>query len=657
MKLQKLILRNFKGIKDLVLDADGESVSIHGDNGTGKTTIADSISWLLFGKDSTGSAKFEIKTVGTGGDANRVLEHSVEATFSISGGHDIVLAKTLKEKWTKKRGSSQPGFTGNVTDYSIDGVPMPEKEFKSRISEIANEETFKLLTSPSYFADQLPWADRRRILLEICGDITDADVIKSDQNLAGLTAILTGRNLDDHKRSVMASLTKINGEIKKIPVRIDEVDRSMPKEEIDVAGAKSTLSDLNKKKTAASEKRIRLESGGEAGELKKQLAEAEGVVANIETAHTLELNEISKEKSDELVALRTAKKDQVSEIEVAKATLARIKATEIPTTEDIDRKMAELREKFTEEQAKTYAFDEEICQACGQVVPEDPNAEEKFNQRKAEVLAGVNEQGKALAAEKENIEKSMATVVADRDAGIKSGDNAIGILERNFEKVSEQIADLEKEISKITSQKADGREDHRKAVSVVNELKTQIENLSSGDTSGELAKIEEEIKTIDSEIIAANEIIASEKTKSDAKARINELKEDEKRLSADHERLSGELFLMEEFTRAKVNLLERKINSKFELARFKLFNQQVNGGLSDCCEVTFDGVPYSGGLNNGARINVGLDIIKTLSEYYGVSMPIVVDNAESVTELIPMDTQVIRLVVSEADKTLRIEKE
>ncbi|MNP21080.1 hypothetical protein D3C76_1136850 [compost metagenome] len=66
-------------------------------------------------------------------------------------------------------------------------------------------------------------------------------------------------------------------------------------------------------------------------------------------------------------------------------------------------------------------------------------------------------------------------------------------------------------------------------------------------------------------------------------------------------------------------------------------------------------MPFDGGLNSAARTNVGIDIINALSDHYGFSAPIFIDNAESVTQLVDTDAQVIRLVVSETDKQLRIE--
>ena len=89
--------------------------------------------------------------------------------------------------------------------------------------------------------------------------------------------------------------------------------------------------------------------------------------------------------------------------------------------------------------------------------------------------------------------------------------------------------------------------------------------------------------------------------------------------------MDEQLYLTDEFTKTKVNLLESSINSKFKMARFKMFEVQINGGIKECCETVYEGVPYSD-LNNAARINIGLDIINTLSEHYNFSAPIFVDN-------------------------------
>ena len=166
--------------------------------------------------------------------------------------------------------------------------------------------------------------------------------------------------------------------------------------------------------------------------------------------------------------------------------------------------------------------------------------------------------------------------------------------------------------------------------------------------------VQQEIDTLSGAITALEQAMARVEARKNGLKRIEELKAEERQLAAEYEELESQLYLTEEFIRAKVRMLEEKINNKFEMARFKLFNVLVNGGIEECCETMYDGVPYSN-LNNGARLNIGLDIINTLAEHYGFAPPIWLDNAESVTDILQTKGQQIRLVVSEKDKQLRVE--
>ena len=201
MKLLKLKLKNFKGIKSLELVANGEDLRIFGDNATGKTTIYDAFLWLLFDKDSQNKADFAIKTLDKDGNVIHKLDHEVEGTFSVDG-ETIVLRKVYREKYTKKRGSATEEFSGHETDHFIDGVPVTKTEYTKRVSEIAPEAQFKLLTSPTYFNERMRWQDRRKVLLEVCGDVTMEDVVKANGDLAKLPQILGKHSLDDYKKII-----------------------------------------------------------------------------------------------------------------------------------------------------------------------------------------------------------------------------------------------------------------------------------------------------------------------------------------------------------------------------------------------------------------------------------------------------------------------
>jgi len=116
LKLLKLKLKNFKGIKNLDLKANGHDLNIYGDNATGKTTILDAFMWLLFDKDSQNRSDFAIKTLTKDGEPIHHLDHEVEGTFEIDG-ETIEFKKVYREKWTKKRGSAVEEFSGHEVDH------------------------------------------------------------------------------------------------------------------------------------------------------------------------------------------------------------------------------------------------------------------------------------------------------------------------------------------------------------------------------------------------------------------------------------------------------------------------------------------------------------------------------------------------------------
>ena len=194
------------------------------------------------------------------------------------------------------------------------------------------------------------------------------------------------------------------------------------------------------------------------------------------------------------------------------------------------------------------------------------------------------------------------------------------------------------------------------AFALTETIRSEIEAVKTGDVNFE------EIAAMENEIIAIGKHsddlylqLSNVKARASGSKRIDELKANQKELAKEYEKLEEELFLAEQFVRVKVDMLESKINSKFKFAKFRLFEQQINGGLNDCAELIIEGVAYSKGLNQAAQVNAGLDVIQTLSEHYGVSAPIFIDQRESVVNLFEINTQIISLIVSGNDKTLRIE--
>jgi len=647
LKLMSLLLRNFKGLASFAFTTTGANISVYGDNGTGKTTLFDAFNWLLFGKDSQNKKDFEIKTLDDAGKALSGIAHEVEAILEYDGKL-ITLRKVYAEKWTKKQGSIKPEFTGHTTDHYIDGVPVSKKAFDALIGSIVAEDIFKLLTNPGYFNEQLHWQDRRKILIEICGDISDDDVIAADRALANLPAILKGRAIEDHRKVIAAKRAEINKEIEKIPVRIDEAQRGLPsidglfhREYIE-----SEIASFKKQLQSKQRELVRLETGGEAAKKQKQLAEIESQLLDIQNKHRSDSGNKLYEKQTELQKLRAQLREIEDDIAGKKRSIESNKRLIELDTIDCDR----LRDEWHKENQKTFEYSQDPnCPTCGQALPAEQlevaraKALVQFNTEKSRRLESIRAQGKQAKAIVDELRETNAVLAGKLET-----------LLINQEVVEDSITALQAEIDAMSA--APGIEENPEYQKIFQQ-KTVIEDQISAlgtQSKGAIRKIKTEIDLISNDIASREKNLAILDQREQGQVRIEELKAQEKDLAAQFERLEGELYLTEQFIRTKVNLLEKKINGKFSFARFKLFNQQVNGGLEECCETTYKGVPYSS-LNNAARINIGLDIINSLADHYCFSAPIFIDNAEAVTRLIDTNAQVIQLVVSEPDKALRVE--
>ena len=647
IRLLKLSLQNFKGIKDFTLHAEGANMSIYGDNATGKTSIADAFIWLLFDKDTQNKKDFGIKTLVNGEEVHN-LEHAVEALFTIDGS-PMSLKKVYKEKWTKKRGSTSKDFTGHETDYYVDDVPVKKGEYADKVSGLMDENIFKLITSPTFFNEQVKWQDRRKTLLEICGDIAEEDVFASNNKLQKLPAILNGKSVDDYKKIVAQKRKKINEELDMIPVRISEVSNSLA--ELD-----STPDALNKE----------LET------INGQIEETEEIIRNIKNGQALQdkKNELKNlqhdmelykrsfgyEAQDQLNRLRVKRQEIDGNVSINNRQF-NINNGEIKELHQrIDRlneTMDRLRNEYIQVNASQFeAHDATTCPTCKQDLPSEEvqrahdEALAQFNENKSARLATIQAEGKSLAAEKLKLEGRIDTLKQEL---VELGEKLDGH-QKEHEKVDAEILKAQNSAPTIET---DAK--YKEFLAKSDELNRAISDIQNSVLDS-LEGVQEELSNQKRAKSDIESKLAAHRQAERSQQRIAELEEQQQNLAKEYEELELHLHLTEEYTRAKVNLLEEKINGKFKFARFKLFNTQINGGLEETCETIFDGVPYGAGLNNAARINVGIDIINTLTEYYGIRAPIFIDNAESVTRLIDSDSQIVSLVVSEPDKELRVEE-
>lgn len=634
MKLTQLNLQNFKGIEFGDFRFTNNTI-IRGDNATGKTTVFDALCWLLFGKDSLDRADFQIKTLKNGEPVHNV-NHMVQAAFDNEDGTGFTLKRIYREKYSNPRGG-EVKLTGHTTDYFINDVPSKEKEYKAFINNMINEDVFKLITNPLFFNEQYTWQNRRKLLLEMCGDVDDASVINSKDELKRLTELLNGRSVDEQRKIIASKKTAINKELDMIPVRIDEAVKCKPapleaeqKLKDDIATIETAIKQLEEDKSVIVNGLDGAERTAKIREVKRKLADRKSQLMN---EHTDKERRLEHEYKLSLVQLQMAEserdryKDREYELD------SQIKQEEAR----IDKLQAEF-DDFNQSQ-----FNKELCPTCGQKLPASKYEELQtiFNQSKAvklEEWQALIDSAKAL---KQNYieQKEIMQVKADGMCSqIEELSNNKDTKQKAMNEVGE--VDLDNDVQ-------------------VNDLKAELFmlELDEDNTSDDqLKRIDSEL----SELADKRSTLQTELTKYDVirdiTKRINELEQEQQRLINEKNLVDETAFLLDEFVKAKVEMLEDTINKHFTITTFKMANVLVNGSVEDCCETMVDGVPYRS-LNNAARINAGIDIINALTKFYKVNAPVFIDNAEAVTKFINCKSQTIKLIVDETCKELRVDME
>ena len=542
MKLTKLELLNFKGLKSFAININGDVV-IRGDNATGKTTVFDSVCWLLFGKDSLDRADFEIKTLDGGKPIHKV-DHEVTGTFTLDKGGTVELKRVYREKYSSPRGG-EVTLTGHTTDYFVDGVPKKEKEYKEIVSSLVDESIFKLITNPLYFNETYSWQNRRKLLLEMCGDIDDISVINSRDDLRRLAELLEGRTVDDHRKVVAAKKTAINKELDMIPVRIDEAMRNKPeiasdKEKLirDIETLSAGIDEVEKQKAIIQNGFSSTEKESKIRDIKRQL----------EVQSHKVLSDYHKQKQ----RLRDEYEASLTKLKMVEVDRDRCADRRDELNKEIEReskRIATLQSEFDTFNAQQ--FNKESCPTCGQALPADKQAalEAEFNTNKSKKLEewkGLIESAVKLKANYEEQQVGQQEIMSSK----------IDSLTTEVSQYSDAYNVKFKEYEAYSEPNVEGDP-------VYTDLKAQLFLLEIDDEPGaeaeELAKLDEELSSMKSKKAGLETELNKFKLIDDINHRILELENQQQKLVAEKNALDEASFLMDEFIKAKVNMLEEKI--------------------------------------------------------------------------------------------------
>lgn len=645
IKLLEISLENFKGIRKMDIGFNEDVTRIYGRNGSGKTSVFDAFTWLLFGKDSQDKKAFGVKTYDSEGNYIPKLTHSVEAKIEV-GGEVITLCRRLKDKWVKRRGTTEEQFMGNEEERLYNNVPLSLKEWNDKIAGICSEQVFKFITNPAYFSAQKTEA-QRAMLFRMAGDVSDEEIVKDRKDLRDLLDSLTGKSMEEYKREIQANKRRINSEKDSIPGRIDERKREIEQLsgndfvalEAELKACEDEAVVINRN-IADRERRI-ADIGKDSLERNERIIAFHKRKGEIEMGIKMDLNKRLLDRKSR----RSALSDEIADTENRISDLQ----LSIQGSESSLKERMELREQLIAEwkaiKAERLVFDGKdfICPTCHRPLDPDDIEEkrkemiENFNRDKADRLARNEEKGKGNKSIIEHLRKMIydeTCVKAEHEA---------------------KLEDLNSKMQEVLNERIPSADDLIKDNKEIEAIEKELESIDSEivvsedkGSADEIAALQERRKELDDRMNAIKVDLSKREAIERNEERVKELEirmADLSQAVADLERVE---FSIAEYNKARINAIEARINGMFDIVRFKMFDTQINGGELETCEAMVNGVPYSD-QNKAMRVNMGIDIIRAICKSEGICAPIFIDNCESVMNPMETESQQIRLYVSNED--------
>lgn len=674
--IKRLTLVNFKGLRNVAIDFSDDVTTISGRNGTGKTTIKDAFSWLLWGKNSEGEtdSKFGIKTNDADGNFIPDLEHGVTGVFEIidkeTGAVETVeLRRILVEEWKVPNGETKRVLKGHHTDFFYNGVPLKTKaEYEARINAIIPEAVFKIITDPYYFLT-LHWKAQREMLLQIAGNVSEEEVARGSERFALLLAQLTGKSLEDYKREVAAKKTKVNEQLEKIPTAINAITQVTPEApdyealEKEKAALEVELTQIDESVASEAEaNRIAYEKASKTqAEINAKRTQQQKLLFEAKDKARSEAYKKNEAYNKAERELHQVESNQTNEERRYSAERSRLQGDIKRTEENKSRYKAqqdELRKKWYSVSAEEFTDTSNLVCPLFKHVCADREALEKYeaDREAARKKFYEDKQGRL-----DNINKTgtqLTQTIEEQDAEIE---RLQGLLAETEEKHKTEVSDftgkreqLRKEMEanpRVSTEPNIKGEDIPEWVTLQSEIETLSERLPKADntTASNTAVLRKRKAEITARLDEVKQKLSIRVTIETNEKRINELKAEAETLAQEKANLQTEETTIDDFITEQMNEVERRVNALFSRVQFKMYRTQIEDAkqVPDCiCYI--DGVKYSD-KNAAGKVNAGLDVINTLCAFHGVSAPIFVDNAESINEFMPVNSQLVKLVVTAED--------
>lgn len=633
IKINWLKYRYFNNFEKQEIMLNASNAAIGGKNDAGKTSLLDGFLWLINGKNQN-NEKFSPKPLDKNNQERLGLEPEIEAELLIDGVPTL-LKRVQEEKWTTPRGQLEKTRGNDTTKYYIDSVPKKEKEWTEFWEQVATDQLLLSLVNLKYFM-MMNWKERRQILISMTG-LTDDEIISKDPNLKEISDILSGKSVDDMKKILAGQKKDITKQIEGVPGRIQENVDAIERLALGDMTKESVATSLTAYEKSVADKQQQLntvKNGNAALKYQEELSQirlmmAEGK-ANFLSNENMDTHSLQAEVNESQQIVNNFRKS-VNEKESDLYRLEQALSEKQRYREILLISYKELNSKVATTTSETFDDHQTVCPTCSQDLPRNKvdTLMEEFNFSKSEKLTQYMKQ----IEENKTAGKQTKADILSLEKELTATQLAVQTVKSDLEKATQQLDAIN---NKLTNEKGN-QETFETSEIYINltqkeaQLQMKISN-STSDNSQAIREATEALNTETRSLDALKGALASFEHAEEFNKRINELKKLDSELKAQNLDIQRKQFLIDEFIRTKVKMLEESINNNFSLVKFKLFDLQKNGGLNEVCEATVNGVEYSSGLNTSARVKADIDIINALSKHFGYSLPVFIDNAEGINK-------------------------
>lgn len=611
---KEIRIKNFKGITELYLNFNENKNILEGENGIGKTTVLDAITWCLFGKNFADKQQFPIKPIIDGEEKNDLIT-------SVS----ITLNETLIERtWD------------TATAIKVDGVKFGVNEFKDYLREkfLITDEEFKSLSNIDYIPS-LHWKDLRSLIMGLVGEIKNEEVYaKGDFDLIKdkIESVGVDKTIEDIKETK----TNLNNEIKKLTGNIDQKTNDIQSLVVE----ESEVKELETRKVAIKKEidkfnELKIEKASQDEEVRKLERMKQEKIANENEKQRLkDLNTEYQRTYDssniDVAILKENKiKQKTNDIENIKKDIERLdleKSTLIAERE-------ELRSKYDVEVNKEIKVENSTCTACGQPLPES---------KIQEVLSKLKLESKQLINTYVAKAKDKLTRMNEIDVVITSYNERIESLNTEIEKVKIQEVDSTQE-SPIQIQMKQNIESNNNKIEDLQQqnkkLEESIQILEAKIKEHKVIEIEDTI-TLQNELEEITKRLAVSDTIKIFKDQLKELENKHQDLLTEKELLNDKEQQLILFNNTRAEMLRERVKHNFKIADFITQEETKDGKLVETFKISINGIEYSA-LNTGHKILVALDLIDNIQRMKDKRLPILIDGLGELTRLPELETQLI----------------